>query len=123
MLLTVPFYDGGLRYGLADERAALTAEAHTQYESLVRQAKSDVRVAFEAVKRAEAALVAANDAARLAHEALDLANIAYKAGATTNIEVIDAERRARDADTAAAVSEDTARQARVDLLAGSGRFP
>jgi outer membrane protein TolC len=123
LLLTIPLYDGGLRYGLAAEREALSNEARTQYEALVRQARSDVRVAFESVKRAEAALVAATHAAQLAKSALDLATVAYQAGATTNLEVIDAERRARDAETAAAVAEDNARQARVDLLAASGRFP
>jgi outer membrane protein TolC len=123
LLLTVPFYDGGLRYGLADERAALSAEARTDYDALIRQARSDVRVAFEEVKRAESSLESATSAARLAREALDLANVAYRAGATTNLEVIDAERRARDAETQAAVAEDSARQARLDLLAASGRFP
>ena len=75
------------------------------------------------MKRAEAALVAATNAARLAQSALELATTAYQAGATTNLEVIDAFRRARDAETTAAVAEDGARQARVDLLAASGRFP
>jgi outer membrane protein TolC len=89
----------------------------------VRQARSDVRLAFESVKRAEASLAAAGNAARLAKSALELATLAYRAGATTNIEVVDAERRARDAETAAAVAEDNARQARVDLLAATGRFP
>jgi outer membrane protein TolC len=43
--------------------------------------------------------------------------------ASTNIEVIDAERRARDAQTTAVIADDTARQARLDLLAATGRFP
>ncbi len=123
LVLTVPFYDGGLRYGLADERQSLSAEAKAQYEAIVRQARSDVRVAFEAVKRAEAALAAAVDSARLARSALDLVTLAYRAGATTNLEVIDAERAAHTADTAAAIAEDQAGQARIDLLAASGRFP
>jgi outer membrane protein TolC len=123
LLLTIPIYDGGLRYGLAAEREALSNEARSQYEALVRQARSDVRLAFESVKRAEAALAAATQAARLARSALELATMAYQAGATTNIEAIDAERRARDAETTAAIAEDNARQARVDLLAASGRFP
>jgi hypothetical protein len=38
-------------------------------------------------------------------------------------EVIDAARQARDAETQAAVSEDAAREARLDLLAATGRFP
>jgi outer membrane protein TolC len=59
----------------------------------------------------------------LAHQALDLANLAYHAGATTNIEVIDAERRARDADSAVVIAEDNVRQARLDLLVAAGQFP
>jgi outer membrane protein TolC len=123
LLLTIPFYDGGLRYGLARERESLSAEARAQYEGIVRQARSDVRIAFEAVKRAEAALAAAENAARLARSAVELATIAYQAGATTNLEVIDAERAAHAADTAAANAENEAGQARIDLLAASGRFP
>jgi hypothetical protein len=36
--------------------------------------------------------------------------------------VVDA-ARARDASTQALISEDAARQARIDLLTASGRFP
>jgi len=36
---------------------------------------------------------------------------------------VDAERRSRDAEVAALVAEDGARQARIDLLSASGRFP
>lgn len=121
--LSVPFYDGGLRYGLADERDALLSQAEAQLTGLERQAKSEARTALEALRRAEAALGSAREAARLAEEALALATEAYQAGASTNIEVIDAERRARDAQTAAVVAEDSARQAKLDLLVASGRFP
>jgi outer membrane protein TolC len=121
--LSVPFYDGGLRYGQAKERAALRSEAEAGLQGTLRQARSDVRTAFEEVRRADAALRAAQQAARLAESGLQLAEIAYRAGALTNIEVIDAERTARDAETAVAVAEDGARQARLDLLAASGRFP
>jgi outer membrane protein TolC len=40
-----------------------------------------------------------------------------------HLEVIDAERQARDAETQAAIAEDAAREARLDLLAAAGRFP
>jgi outer membrane protein TolC len=123
LVLTVPFYDGGLRYGQAQERAAIRDEAKLALDLALRQAKSDVRAAFESLKRADDALVAAKQAADLARQALELATLAYSAGATTNIEVIDAERRARDAETAAVIAEDGARQARLDLLAASGRYP
>jgi outer membrane protein TolC len=123
LVLSFPLVEGGLRRGQSQERAALVAEARSQYEGLLRQTRSDIRVAVEEIRRASEALKSAASAAKLGHEALDLANRAYHAGATSNIEVIDAERRARDADTAAVIAEDNARQARLDLLAAAGQFP
>jgi outer membrane protein len=123
LVLTIPLFDGGARYGVHDERQALEAQARTRLEGALRQARSEVRVAFEALRRADEGLVSARDAAKLAREALELAQLAYKAGATSNIEVIDAERRAHEAETQAAVAEDASRQARLDLLAACGRFP
>ncbi len=123
LLLTVPFYDAGLRYGLQKQRDVNRDEAQAQLEATVRQARSDVRTAFEEVKRADAALASSRRAADLSHTGLELANASYRAGASTDIEVIDAERTARDAETAVAVAEDGARQARLDLLAATGRFP
>jgi outer membrane protein TolC len=123
LVLTLPLYDGGLRYGQAKEREANAAEARAQLDATLRQAQSDVRTAFEALRRADDALLASRAAAKLAGQALDLAMLAYRAGATTNIEVIDAERAARDAETQVAIAEDAARQARLDLLSASGRFP
>jgi outer membrane protein TolC len=121
--LTVPFYDGGLRYGLANERKALNSEAMIAYQAGLRQAESDVRTAFEALKRADSALQQSREAARLAAEALELANVAYRGGAVTNLEVIDAERQARDAATQAEIAADTQRQARLAMLTATGRFP
>ncbi|MBI5480889.1 MAG: TolC family protein [Deltaproteobacteria bacterium] len=123
LTLSWALYDGGLRYGQRRERAALVAEANAALDAALRQARSDVRTAAEAVRRADASLTAARKAALLARQALELSTLAYRAGATTNIEVIDAERRARDAETTAAIAEDNARQARLDLLAASGKFP
>ena len=116
-------YDGGLRTGIAREREALVVESRASLESLLRQTQSDVRAAFDTMVHADKALVAARAAADLARRALELANVAYRGGATTNLEVIDAARASHAADTSAAQAEDLARQARLDLLAASGRFP
>ena len=123
LLLSWTIYDGGLRYGLGKERSTVAREAEANVQGEERQALSDVRTADEEVRRSNAALLAARDAARLAGESLSLVNLAYRAGASTNIEVIDAERAARDADTSVAVAEDAWRQATLDLLIASGRFP
>jgi outer membrane protein len=123
LLLTLPIYDGGLRSGQAQEREAGLSEARAALDSTTRQARADVRAAIEASTRADRAMEAARKGAELSHQALELANIAYRAGATTNLEVIDAERRARDADSSAVLAEDASRQARLDLLVATGRFP
>jgi outer membrane protein TolC len=75
------------------------------------------------MRRADGALHSAREAAEFASRALELANLAYRAGATTNIEVIDAERQARDAETQAEIAADTSRQARLTMLAATDRFP
>lgn len=123
LVLTLPIYDGGSRGGLGKERDALASEANEQLDGLLRQARSEVRLSYETVRRGEAALLESRRAAQRAVEALQLANRAYQAGATGNLEVIDAERRARDAETGAIVAEDAVRQARLDLLAATGHFP
>jgi outer membrane protein TolC len=123
LLLTVPLYDGGLRDGQHEQRSTSRDEASVAYDAGLRQARSDVRAAFEAMRRADDALRSARDAAKLARQALDLANVAYRGGATTNIEVIDAERQARDAATYAELAADTARQARLTMLTATDRFP
>lgn len=122
-VLTLPLYEGGARYGQARERRAVAASTAAQLEAAVRVARSEVRVALEQLTRADAALAASREAARAAETALELATAAWRAGATTNLDVVDAERRARDAQTSAAVAEDAARQARLELLVAGGRFP
>ncbi|HVU52910.1 MAG TPA: TolC family protein [Polyangia bacterium] len=123
LVLSLPLYDGGQRSGVARQRDAELAETRLELDGALRQARSDVRVAFEAMLRADSALASEREAAALAKRAYELAVTAYKAGATTNIEVLDAARQARDADSAAAAASDVARRARLDLLVASGRFP
>jgi outer membrane protein TolC len=82
-----------------------------------------MRAALEALRRADESLAAARAAAKAADTAARLADQAYRAGATTNLELVDAERRARDAASSAAFAEDASHQARLDLLLASGRFP
>ncbi|HTP49095.1 MAG TPA: TolC family protein [Anaeromyxobacteraceae bacterium] len=123
LILTLPLFEGGLRPALSQQREALARESEAQLRGALLQAGSDVRVSFEALRYAFAGYEAARRGAVSAVAALDLANQAYRAGATSNLEVIDAEQRARDAALTAVIAEDAVRQARVDLLAAAGRFP
>jgi outer membrane protein TolC len=123
LLLSIPLYDGGFRYGAQRERASLDQQAHLDYDGTLLLARSELRTAFASVRIADDGLKAAQDNAKFAQQALELAQTAYRAGATTNLELIDAQRVARDSETGVAEAEDVARQARLDLLAASGRFP
>jgi outer membrane protein TolC len=88
-----------------------------------RRAESEIRTAREAVASSERALAHARRAAEQANQVVQITDVAFREGATTNIEVIDAQRQARDAETAAAIAEDAVRRARLELLTATGRFP
>lgn len=123
LVLSFPLFEGGLRPAQSKERGALAREAEEALQGLLRQARSEVRVSFEAMRFAYAGYEAARRGAESATATLDLAGMAYRAGATSNLDVIDAERRARDAATTAVIAEDAVRQANLDLLSAAGRFP
>lgn len=120
---SVPIFDSGQRQGRARERQVLVDVVRLERQQAERQAASEIRAARDAIRATERAGEFARLAAQQANEVLQITDVAFREGATTNIEVIDAQRRARDAQTAAAVAEDAARQARLELLVASGRFP
>jgi outer membrane protein TolC len=122
-VLALPLYDGGYRGGLAQERDAVLAESREQLAQLERNASSEVRAGEDAVKHAREARDAAHRSADFATRALQLANIAYQGGTGTSLDVIDAERTARDAATQAVIADDGLRQAQFALLAATGHFP
>jgi outer membrane protein TolC len=121
--LIVPLYDGGLRSGTFLENRALLDQASDMLAGTLRQASSDIRLGHEAVVHADARVRETRKAAELARRALDISTLRYRHGATSNLEVIDAEQEARQSDLAAALAEDSAQQVRLDLLAASGGFP
>jgi outer membrane protein TolC len=87
------------------------------------QARAEVRLAQASVESVQRSLTSARLAAQQANEVLQITTSAFELGATTNIEVIDAQRSARDAESTATVVEDLLRRVRLDLLVAIGRFP
>jgi outer membrane protein TolC len=120
---SIPVFDRGQRSGAKTERRAALDLAQASLTGALTQASSEVRAAREAVASGERALGIAQRAAAQAQQVVNIVNVSFRAGAATSIEVIDAERSARDADTAVAAAEDTLRRARLDLLMALGRFP
>jgi multidrug efflux system outer membrane protein len=120
--LQIPIFDGTIgatkRVRIADRETA-----RARLDAVRLEARSEVRLAQESVARNLQIVAAGRDSAANALEALRITEIAYKAGATTNIEVVQAQQTARNAELAAALAEDRLRQARVDLLVALGQFP
>jgi outer membrane protein len=120
---TVPIFEFGERRGRQRERQAIVDSIRAERENIEREASSEVRTAREAVSSSERALDRARAAAEQALEVLRITDIAFREGATTNIEVIDAQREARDTETGRVIAEDAVRRAQLDLLVAIGRFP
>jgi outer membrane protein TolC len=121
--VTQPLYEGGLRASAKQSRAANVSQARLNIETLEIQVRADVRLAQAAVTSYARALEFARTAASRSSEVLTISSGAFELGATTNLEVIDAQRSARDAESVAVIAEDALRRARLDLLVALGRFP
>ncbi|HKB11777.1 MAG TPA: TolC family protein [Vicinamibacterales bacterium] len=119
----IPLFDSGSRAAVRTERRADVDQARARLASASIQAGSEVRAARAAVGSSERTVASAREAADQARQVETITNISFRAGAATNIEVIDAERSARDLDAAVAIAEDQLRRARLELLNALGRFP
>ena len=98
-ILSIPIYDGGVRYGEKRDRLALVEQARaraiqTEIASMVERAQSRRSLDVSTAARASA-----REARDLAAEADRLAKVAYAAGIGTNFDLIDAGRRLREAET------------------------
>jgi outer membrane protein TolC len=120
---SVPVFDSGQRAATKVQREAALEQTRATLAGATAQADSQVRAAREAVASGERSLDSARAVADQAGQVVTITNVSFRAGAATNIEVIDAERGARDADTAVAGAEDILRRARLELLNALGRFP
>jgi outer membrane protein TolC len=119
---TYVFFDGGSRQ-LARRNRELTLEQSKIVMSEIEiQARSEIRLAQETVRSRQRALDSARRAAQQAAEVVTITTTAFEVGATTNLEVIDAQREARDTDTVAAIAEDALNRAKLELLVALGRF-
>jgi multidrug efflux system outer membrane protein len=120
--LRVPIFDG-TRGATRRLREAERDTARLRLDATVDQARADLRLAREAVAATARVVESSRVAADNAAEALRITEIAYRSGATTNIEVVQAQQTARNAEIALAQAEDRHRQARLDLLVALGQFP
>ena len=116
-------WDSGTRSALKTQRQSAFDISQANLTGALTLASSEVRLAREAVASGARALASAQAAADQAREVVNIVNVSFRAGAATNIEVIDADRSARDADTSVAIAEDLLRRPRLHLLLATGRSP
>jgi outer membrane protein TolC len=117
-----PVYLGGERIADKRFREAAAAAAAIDLDRAELRARAEVRSARAAIEAAETGLVHARESAEHAAEVLTITETAFRAGARTNIELVEAQRRARDAETAVGRAEDLLRQAKLELLVALGLF-
>jgi outer membrane protein TolC len=120
--VTQPVFDSSVRARKALRIASLD-RVRVGQTALEIQARSEIRIAQEGVRSSERALNSARLAAQQANEVLKITTAAFEVGATTNIEVIDAQRSARDAETAVELADHALRRSKLELLVAVGRFP
>jgi len=123
VLFAVPVLDSGFRSGEKAQRLADLNVIKFERANLERQAASEIRTARDAVASTTRAFAQAQQAADRANQVVQITDVAFREGASTNIEVLDAQRQARDVETQAAIAEDLLKRAQLDLLVALGRFP
>jgi outer membrane protein TolC len=97
--LSIPLYDGGVRYAEKRDRIALVEEAKARAVAVELAARIEQAQAKRALGVALAAQESAKEARDLAAEALRLAKLAYEGGVGTNFDLVDAGRQLRTAET------------------------
>ena len=118
-----PLFDGGARKAARALRDVSLSSAKLVLTAIENQANADVRLAHASVDALTRVAASSRASAAQAREVLTITNAAFGLGASTNLEVIDAERSVRDAEATAVVADDAVRQARLLLLVALGRFP
>jgi outer membrane protein TolC len=122
-ILTVPLWDGGLRYGSLRQMRALEDEALQTLESLRRQAIIQVEQARRDVGVAEEARKVAAAARALAAETDRLTRVGYIEGQGTSLELVIAAAGLREADITLALREFDLVKARVLAILALANCP
>lgn len=104
-VLTWNIYDGGLRYGTKAANEATRRIAQETLTRAKRQARIEAQQARRAVDVAKANLAVSTKSRELAAEGARLSRIAFVAGRGNSFDLIDADRRLREADLDLAVKQ------------------
>jgi len=123
LALTVPLFDGGFRGAVQRDRRAPLGEAKAALDEVLLEAGAVLRATAGELVHREQALQDTQASASLADESLQLARTAFREGVGTQVDLIEAERSARDAATAVAVATFDRDRTRLVFLLATGRLP
>ncbi len=90
LVLSLPLYDGGLRYAYMKEAESRIRQAEIELEGLRDSIASEIRQLWLRMEMAEANLQKARRSVELAREQVKLARASFDAGASTHLEVVEA---------------------------------
>lgn len=114
-VLTIPIWDGGMRYGALRDTNAQVDQAEMKVVQIRRQAELALTQAKRQVTVAEGQRDVANDTRKLAVETDRLTRRSYQEGRGTSLELVTAAQALRDAEINLATREFTVVQARLQL--------
>jgi multidrug efflux system outer membrane protein len=120
-VLTVPFFDGGARYGALRDTRAQADETEQILEASRRTATVEVIQAKRSVEVAEESRRVAEQARDLARETERLSRVSFAAGTGTSLDLIESGRRLRESESQLALQEFTLVQARIAALLSLSR--
>jgi outer membrane protein TolC len=115
-VLTVPIWDGGVRYGQRRSAQAVEDQNAAALEALKRNSTVDIVQARRAVEVAEEARRVAEDIRNLASEVDRLTRMAYQTGKGTSLDLVTSAAALRQAEVDLAVDELNLVQARIASL-------
>ena len=104
-LLTVPFFDGGSRYGEHTARSADESVAREQLTEARRLARAEVQRTQRGIQVATLHLKLSRDRRTFARESARLARLTFASGTGTSFDLVDAARRARESELDLALKE------------------
>ena len=120
-VLTVPFFDGGFRYGALRDTRAQVDESLQRLEAARRNATVQVRQARRSVEVAEESRKVAERSRDLARETERLSRVAFQAGTGTSLDLIESGRQLRQAESQLALQEFGLVQSRMVALLALSR--
>ena len=120
-VLTVPFFDGGARYGALRDTRAQADQSVQRLEAARRTATIQVTQARRSVDVAGESRQVAERARDLARETERLARVSFQAGTGTSLDLIESGRRLREAESQLALQEFNLVQSRIAALLALSR--